>query len=179
MAKGFNCFRILMFSLFSASSLFAQTTANFAINLNLTEVAILDIESQNGSSLFNFLLPTEAGISLVIPSTNTSNWLNYTSAKRESSPTRNITARVDQVLSGIAIKMQASSSSGVGAIGTTTGKVTLTTNPIIIINGIGGAFTGNGVNKGHQLNISLEVNNYSELIKTTNKIVTITYTISN
>lgn len=177
----YNYFRFLIFLLLGYHGLFAQTTANFSINLNLSEVALLDVEPQNSTLNFNFLPPSESGNKITTPTVNTTCWLNYTSAKKTSSPNRNITARVDQIIPGVLIKMQASASSGVGtgALGTPSGKVTLTTNPIIIISGIGGGFTGNGINNGHQLNISLEINDYKELVKVTNKVITITYTISN
>lgn len=85
------------------------------------------------------------------------------------------------MLPGISIKLQAGGAigGGGGVRGTTAGAVTLTTTPIPIVNGIGGAFTGNGAGNGHQLSIWAEISDYTQVIPANNHILTITYTISN
>ena len=158
----------------------AQTTGSRNVNLNLSEIVLLDIEPNINAISVSFLAPSEAGRALTTPAVNATRWLNYTSAKRTTTPMRSITAQIDQPFAGLFVKLEAAASSGNGggALGTTAGKVTLTTSPTTIISGIGGAFTGNGINNGHLLNISLEVEDYKKLVQTT-KIITITYTISN
>lgn len=169
--------------LFFCSTMFlsAQTTGSRNINVNLSEVALLDVEPAMTAISFNFLAPTEAGRPLTIPAVNTTKWLNYTSAIKTTTPARSVSAQIDQTFSGLFIKLQASaaSGSGGGTRGTPVGKVTLTTLPTTIITGIGGAYTGNGINNGHLLNISLEMDDCKKLVQTTNKIITVTYTISN
>lgn len=159
----------------------AQTTGSRAINLNLSEVALLDIEPSMAAISFGFLAPSEAGKPIIIPAVNTTKWLNYTSAIQTATPKRVVTAQIDQLFSGLFIKIQAAAAtgSGGGERGVSIGKTTLTTTPTTIINSIGGAFTGTGINNGHLLSISLEVDDYKKLVQTTNKIITITYTISN
>ncbi len=91
-----------------------------------------------------------------------------------------ITAQIDQTFPGIALKLLAGTATGGGGtLGVSTGQKTLTTSPQIIISGIGGAFTGNGVNNGHQLTLATEITNYTQLVQTSSQTITITYTISN
>jgi hypothetical protein len=171
-----------VFLFFSGSFLVsAQTTGSHAVNLNLSEVAMLDIEPNTSVISFSFVAPSEAGRSLTIPSVNATKWLNYSSAIKTITPKRVVSAQIDQLFPGLFIKVQAAAASGLGGgtLGTPVGKTTITTTPTAIINGIGGAFTGTGINNGHLLTISLEVDDYAKLVKTTSKIITITYTISN
>ncbi|KAA5531723.1 hypothetical protein F0460_15375 [Paenimyroides baculatum] len=161
------------------NDIFAQTTGNRNITLSLSEVALLDIEPNINTIAFNFTTPTEAGMPISKPSVNTTKWINYTSAKATTSPHRIITSQIDQLFPGISIRLQAANSvGGGGSLGTSTGQITLSTSPQTIINAIGGAYTGNGSNNGHQLTISTDITNYTDLVKTTNQLITITYTIS-
>lgn len=158
----------------------AQASGSRNVYINLSAVALLDIEPNRENLALQFTAPGEAGMPLTQPAVNTTKWLNYTSAKATSAPTRNISAQVDYTLPGIAIKLQAGGAvGGGGARGITSGVVTLNTAPQIIISGIGGAFTGNGAGNGHQLSIWAEVSDFSQLVPHTNQIITITYTISN
>lgn len=161
------------------TTLWAQTSGSRNVNLNLQEIALLDIEPNTSTLNFSFTAPSEAGNTLTTPSANTTKWLNYTSAVRVGN-TRNVTAHIDATLPGVAIKIQAGAvaAGGGGALGVSAGQVTLSTTPVNIITGIGGAYTGNGTNRGHQLTISLEVSDFSELSQTTNEVITITYTIT-
>jgi hypothetical protein len=167
-----------VFMLGIGTTLRAQTSGSRNVNLNLQEIALLDIEP-TGTLNFSFTAPSEAGNTLTTPSANTTKWLNYTSAVTVGN-TRNVTAHIDAALPGVAIKIQAGAvaAGGGGALGVSAGQVTLSTTPVNIITGIGGAYTGNGANRGHQLTISLEVSDFSELSQTTNEVITITYTIT-
>lgn len=158
----------------------AQTTGSKSITLNLQEIALLDIEPDISTLNFNFTAPSEAGSPLTAPATNTTRWLNYTSAV-ELGDTRIITAQIDGTIPGVSIKLQAAAAQGGGGtLGITAGQVTLSTaSAVNIITGIGGAYTGNGINNGHRLTISLEINDYTELVQTNNEVITITYTITN
>jgi hypothetical protein len=169
--------------LFFGGTLFlsAQTTGSRVINLNLSEVALLDIEPNKNTVSFSLSAPTEAGRPVTISAVTPTKWLNYTSAIKATTAIRTVSAQIDGPIEGLFVKIQAAAASGNGggALGTPTGKMTVTTSPIAIVSGIGGAFTGNGANNGHLLTISLELDDYKKLVKTTNKIITITYTISN
>lgn len=158
---------------------FTQTSGNKTVSVTLPVVTLLDIEPA-GNTILNFTVPTDAGKALVNPVVNTSKWINYTSAIAPAGLTRKITASVNQTIPGIDIKIQAAaaSGSGGGTLGTPSGQVILTTTPVTIINGIGGAYTGNGANNGHMLTITVAPNNYSNLAAINNTSIVITYTIT-
>ncbi|EJL72026.1 hypothetical protein [Chryseobacterium populi] len=158
---------------------FPQTTGSKTVSITLPVVTLLDVEPTGNISL-SFAAPTDAGRPIINPSANTAKWINYTSAITSGGLTRKITASVNQIIPGIDIKLQAAAASGAGGgtLGTPSAQVTLTTTPITIISGIGGAFTGNGANNGHRLTITLVPNTYANLSAHTNNQVAITYTIT-
>lgn len=168
--------RSLLFASFILSGLlYSQTN----VTLTLPVVTLMDIEPA-GSIALNFTAPTEAGNPLANPVPNTTKWINYTSAIASGGLARRITAAVNPVIPSLNIRLQAAAASGAGGgtLGTSSGQVILTATPITIISGIGGAYTGNGVNNGHNLTISLVPNTYSGLSAKANNTVTITYTIT-
>lgn len=158
---------------------FSQTTGNRNVSVTLPIVTLMDIEPA-GNVTLNFTAPTEAGRAIVNPAGNTSKWINYTSAIAPGGLSRKITASVNQVIPGVDIKIQAAAASGAGGgtLGTPSGQVTMTTTPVTIISGIGGAYTGTGTNNGHRLTITISPNNYSNLSVISNSSITITYTIT-
>ncbi|AKK72247.1 hypothetical protein OK18_05975 [Chryseobacterium gallinarum] len=166
---------LLLASFIFFGLLYSQATVTFTLPV----VTLMDIEPAGNISL-NFTAPTEAGNALVNPTPNTSKWINYTSAIAPGGLSRRITAAVNTVIQGISIRLQAAAASGAGGgiLGTPSAQVILTTTPITIINGIGGAYTGNGANNGHQLTISVVPGVYSNLGAQTNTAVTIVYTIT-
>ncbi|MCX8525848.1 hypothetical protein OF897_18180 [Chryseobacterium formosus] len=173
-------FKVSFFiGLIISCQLFSQTTGNRTVGITLPVVALMDIETPATITL-NFTAPTEAGKPVVAPSSNTTKWINYTSAIAQGGLTRRITASVNQVLPGITIRIQAAaaSGSGGGSLGIPSAQITLSTTSQTIISGIGGAFTGNGANNGHRLTISLLANTYGNLSARTNTPVVITYTIT-
>lgn len=157
-----------------SGKIYSQITA--AVTLPI--VTLLDIEP-TGNITLSFVAPTEAGLPITNPAVNTTKWINYTSAIAAGGLTRRVTASVNQTITGVDIKLQAAAASGAGGgtLGIPTAQVTLTTTPINIITGIGGAFTGNGANNGHRLTISLVPNTYANLARTNTPVV-ITYTIT-
>ncbi|WP_426481508.1 hypothetical protein [Chryseobacterium sp. R2ACT005] len=165
---------LLVFFIFSGV-FYSQTT----VTMTLPIVTLMDIEP-TGSFTLNFTAPTEAGNALGNPTPNTSKWVNYTSAIAPGGLTRKITASVNKVIAGVNIRLQAAAASGAGGgtLGTSSGQVTLTTTPVTIISGIGGAYTGNGANNGHALTISLTTNTYANLHAQANTAIVITYTIT-
>ena len=168
---------LLTASFMISGLLYSQATLTFTLPV----VTLMDIEPA-GNITLNFVAPTEAGNALSNPTPNTSKWINYTSAITSGGLTRRITAAVNSspILSAVSIKLQAAAASGAGGgtLGTPSAQVTLTTTPVTIISGIGGAYTGNGVNNGHRLTISLVPNAYASLSAQTNTLVTIVYTIT-
>lgn len=166
-------------SLLISCSLFSQTTGNRTVTLTLPVVTLMDVEPAGTISL-NYTAPTEAGNTIIVPAANKTKWINYTSAIAASGVTRRITAAVNQVIPGTDIRIQAAaaSGSGGGTLGTPSAQITLTTAAQTIISGIGGAFTGNGTNNGHQLTITLTTNSYANVTARSNTPVVITYTIT-
>lgn len=158
---------------------FPQTTGSRNVSVTLPVVTLLDVEP-TGSISLNFAAPVDAGRPVINPSANTSKWINYTSAITSGGLTRRVTASINQTIPGIDIKLQTAAASGAGggALGTPSAQVILSTTPITIISGIGGAFTGNGANNGHRLTITLVPNTYADLSARTNTQVAITYTIT-
>lgn len=170
---------LLTAAIILSGAIYSQT-ASFPVTMTLPVVTLMDIEPA-GSITLNFTAPTEAGNSLTIPTSNTSKWINYTSAITSGGLTRRITAATNNTsIPGVSIRLQAAAASGAGGgtRGTSSGLVTLSTTPVTIISGIGGAFTGNGTSNGHQLTISLVISNYALLAAQTNTSISIVYTIT-
>lgn len=157
----------------------AQLTGSKNVTLTLPTVALLDIEP-TGLINMNFTAPTEAGNPLVNPTPNTSKWLNYTSAIAAAGSNRIITASISKIVPGIDIKLSTANATvgGGGTLGTPNGQIILTTIAQTIISGIGGAYTGNGVNFGHQLTFTITPNNYATLSSANSTSIIIRYTIS-
>lgn len=167
---------IILLTYFLLSGImYSQTTPSISLPI----VTLMDIEPSGNISV-SFTAPTEAGRALNNPTSNTSKWINYTSAIAPAGATRRITASVNPVIPGVNIRLQAGAASGAGGgtLGSSSGQVTLTTTPITIISGIGGAYTGNGANNGHNITISLVPGSYNNITTQANTIVTITYTIT-
>ncbi len=157
----------------------AQSTGNRTVAVTLPVVTLMDVEP-SGPITLSYSAPADAGRPVALPSVNMTKWVNYTSAIALGGISRRITASVNQMIPGVDIKVQASgaSGSGGGTLGIPSTQLTLTTAAQTIISGIGGAFTGNGANNGHQLSISLTTNTYANLSARTNTPVIITYTIT-
>ncbi len=151
---------------------------NVQVNLNLPSLAIMDIEPN--SNAFNLAVnnPTEAGQPVEVSSTNSSKWINFSSAVLPGA-SRRVTAQLSGgVVSGLDLTLTASSysGSGAGALGFSTGTVILSGASQKIIDNIGGAYTGNGVNNGYKLNYALSISNYNNL-RSENKTVTVLFTM--
>ncbi|MBK6976549.1 MAG: hypothetical protein IPH28_05105 [Cytophagaceae bacterium] len=153
------------------------------VTVVIPSVALLDLES-NGSKNFNasFIQPTplEAGQRLTSPNDNASVWINYSSILPSSGLlSRNVTVSASTVVPGVSISVLAgTSSTGAGAKGSPTTAVTLSTTAQNIITGIGSAYTGNGVNYGHNITYSFSSadGNYGDL-RVGSVPVTVTYTL--
>jgi len=171
-------FIAVVFFLISAASLWAQTEGGRNVKLQLAIISLLDIEPNNTPITLNYTAPSEAGNPLMSTPDNTK-WLNYTSALRAADPARTISAVLDQTIAGIDLQLLTSIAAGGGGIlGTPDGLITLSTAPTVLINGIRGAYTGDGAGNGHQLTYSLVINDYSAIVSSTQNII-VTYTISN
>ncbi len=169
--------------------LFAQESNTGSHNLNIVfpEVALLDIESEDGSDI-NFIIENQdlaAGEEFEIHEQNEALWLNYTSLVAQNGATRAISVHSTSVLEipGLDISIEALSHSGVGggSLGSPTSVVVPSTTATNIITGIGSAFTGDGVTNGHKLVYSLDYTGSTENLHAMNgdiATISIVYTIT-
>ncbi len=156
--------------------------------IGIPEVAILDLESAAGTTItLGPTAPTEAGLAVAFPSQNNSIWLNYSSIVGSTTePSRNVTVQITSgtVPSGTTLEVVASADagSGDGAVGAPAAAVTLSNAAQNIITGIGSAYTGDGVSKGHNLAYTLDLasgaGSYALLDFDDSNTLEITYTLS-
>lgn len=179
-------------SLFAAAisgNLSAQdsNTDNHTITISVPDVALVDIEPAATKNItLGFTAPTEAGNPIVPSAANNTLWLNYSTIKSDTKPSRSVTVKLNAIIPGIDVHVTAASATGAGggAVGTAAGILTLSAADQTIISGIGSAYTGNGANNGHNLTYALVagsgpggVANYSDLMAKASTIATVTYTL--
>ena len=167
---------IIIFIMLTFSA-FSQTSINVAITV--PNIALLDIAPDNTAFNLNLLAPSESGNPITINPANSTKWLNFSSAVAVGI-TRRIMAQVSGTLPvGLNLKLVVSSYAGAGAgvLGISSGTLILSGTPQAVVNNIGGAFTGNGINNGYNLSYSLEVLDYS-LLRSQTSTFSIIYTLS-
>lgn len=172
---------VLFSVIFLNFSAWAQSASGSSLTtLTLSEIALIDIEPNNSPISIGVSAPVEAGNPISTTTVSNTKWINYTSAVPTGS-SRNIAVQVSSgtIPTGVNLAITASSfsGSGAGATGTPTGSVNLSGSPQTIIAGIGGAFTGNGINNGHSLTYSLSIGNISLLQQNSSSTVTVTFTL--
>lgn len=156
---------------------FAQTSANIAIIV--PSYALLDIAANNTAFNLNLIAPTDGGNSTTINPTNSTKWINFTSAVAPGI-TRKITAQISgTVPAGLNLKLLISpyTGAGGGTLGTSAGTLNLNGSAQIVVNNIGGAFTGDGINNGYKLNYTLELLDFS-LLRSKTTTFSIIYTLA-
>lgn len=150
----------------------------------IPEIAIVDVEPNNSTVVLTFEQPNEAGAPVTIStnSTDNSKWLNYSSSLSPSATTRNITAQITSgvVPTGVDLRLQTENYSGIGqgVLGNSIGLITLNNTAQNIITGIGGSYTGDGANNGHQLTFSLSIDQYGLLDYDKSATIEVTFTIT-
>lgn len=158
-------------------STIAQTSVN--ISVTVQSIALMDIAPNNTAFNLNLVAPTEAGNIATINPTNSTKWINFTSAV-VSGITRKITAQISGTLpTGINLKLVISNYAGVGSgiLGVSSGTLFLSGTAQTIINNIGGAFTGDGSSNGYNLNYSIEIADFG-LLKSQSSTFSVIYTMS-
>ncbi|HRY99182.1 MAG TPA: hypothetical protein P5550_09035 [Bacteroidales bacterium] len=165
------------------SPVHSQTTLTRSLTkqLILQPIAMLDLEPDASAISFTLPAPAEAGAAPDLSGiSDNSKWINYTSAVPPST-TRDITVAVTggTVPPGLNLLLTVSSAavSGGGTKGTPTSQVTVGATAQPCIQGIGGAFTGNGSNSGHQLTYTLDFGNFAQLYAVNTGNAVITYTL--
>ena len=156
---------------------FSQNSVN--VSITVPNIALMDIAPNNTAFSLNLVAPTEAGNAVSISPTNSTKWVNFSSAV-VTGITRKITAQLSGTLpQGLNLKLVVSNyaGSGAGALGTSAGTLVLSSTAQIIINNIGGAFTADGASNGYNLNYSLEIADFALLVGQT-KTFSVIYTLS-
>ncbi len=160
---------------------------NHQISFAIPATSILDIEGPGGNNSINFTPEdiTEAGNAFDFNLSDASLWLNYSNIKPDAESTRKVTVGMTNDLpTGMTLTVTAGSDAGNGngIKGTPNASAIALANGTTstIITGIGSAYTGNGVNNGHQLTYNLAFDNaeFETLSADLNESVTITYTIA-
>lgn len=169
---------------------FAQDSNQDSHNvvIGIPEVALLDLEASNGTSItLGPTAPTEAGMAVDFNAVDNSIWINYSSIVGSvTEPSRNVSVQITSgtVPAGteLTVLAAADAGSGDGTMGTPTPAITLSSTAQNIITGIGSAYTGDGVNKGHNLSYALNLasasGSYAQLDFDNSDTVVITYTLS-
>ena len=160
---------------------------NHQISFAVPATSILDIEGPGGNNSINFTPEaiTEAGNAFDFNLSDNSLWLNYTNIKATANQTRVVTVGMTNDLpTGMTLTVTAGADAGNGngVKGTPNANAITLANGATstIITGIGSAYTGNGVNNGHQLTYNLAFDNadFQTLSADLAESVTITYTIT-
>ena len=157
--------------------------------ISLPEVALLDLEAAAGTSIsLGPDAPNEAGQALDFSAeTNTDIWINYSSIiGRKTEPSRNITVQITsgKIPDGLLLSVLANADAGMGdgKMGKPTSAVVLSEKAQELIEGVGSAYTGNGVSKGHQLTYTLALSKergaYAKLDFDNSNTLGITYTLT-
>ncbi len=170
-----------------ALSSFAQNSAEHNIDIRIPEVALLGLVADNGSALQIHAKSNnvaENSVSFTDETDVSSVWINYSSVKKAHSAPRRITAFVQgDIPKGIKLKVSASAATpdGKGQLGQPKGNTVLGEQPTEIIGDIGSCYTGQGVQHGHNLVYSLDIDETEvELValNSENVIFNIVYTLA-
>lgn len=170
-------FLLSLIFLFQINAVFGQTSS-VGVSFSNRSVALLDIEPDRNSINLSLTAPTEAGSMVNNTASNSTKWINFSSAVTPGQ-TRRISAQISGTMpNGLSILLNTGtySGSGAGTLGTPVSLVSLTASGQTIINGIGGAYTGNGGSNGYNLTFTLSISNYSQL-RSQSSAVTIIYTL--
>lgn len=160
---------------------------NHQISFSIPATSILDIEGPGGNNSISFSPEaiSEAGNNFDFNLSNATLWLNYSNVKADANSSRKVTVGMTNALpTGMSLSVTAGNDAGngQGTKGTpNAGAINLVDGATsTIITGIGSAFTGTGINSGHQLtyNLSFDEEEFSTLSADLNQSVTITYTIA-
>lgn len=164
------------------NSLFAQSAGNAQVNLQLNQIAQVDLEPNNTAIVINIIAPSEAGQVAQVGVSNNSKWINFTSAIPPSSGFRNVSASIvsGNVPAGILLKLRVApyTGNGAGQLGSAINEIQLNNTLKTIISNIGGSFTGNGINNGFNLTYLIEISDYKLLDFNNSQTLSISFTLS-
>jgi len=159
------------------------------VTLSVPEVALLDLEASAGTGItLGPAAPTEAGLPVDFSAaTDNTIWMNYSSiVGTVVDPSRTVSVQITTgtVPAGteLTVVAAADAGNGDGTMGTPSAALTLSGTAQDIITGVGSAYTGDGVNNGHNLTYTLSLlaagGSYATLDFTTGTALSVTYTLS-
>ena len=160
-------YHLLMYCLLFGSWQWGHTQVSMGsapVTLTLPPIALMDIEPDEGSTIFYLDFVTMAGEPVTNHrSVNNEKWINYTAAvDRENVDGYQIQVQLANgtLPPGVSVTVEAGPPiQGWGELGHSAGPVVLSEAGQILIQNIGGSFTGNGVDCGHQLFYELVIHN--------------------
>lgn len=160
----------------------ASTTVN--VSISMPSVALIDVLPSGSSNVtLTMVAPTEAGNAVNTGTSNSSNWLIFTSAVATGASRSIRGDLVGTLPAGVLLKLVVSPYVGSG-LGFTGGQSAVTSNTYLtntstrFIDNIQGAFTGTDYGtSGFKLTYSLEIQNYAN-VKSGTSNVTVRYTMT-
>ena len=178
----FQSIVLFIFLLCTANIYFSQTQSTNNVYFTIPEIAILNIEPNTNDIILEFEAPTDPGDELT-PIGGDTKWLNYTATLALGGTPKIITAQVSAStnIPGLKIELIISkySGNGKGVFGTSVGTINLSPTAQTIISGIGGCFTRNGANRGHEIEYNASIDDYSIFEIPVTPSMDVIYTISN
>lgn len=181
--KKINILTVVFFMVVFGRAYAQDTRTDFhTVGITIPTIAIVDIEPALSKNItMAFTAPIEAGLPIVAPTNNASLWLNYSYIPTTAAKTANVSVKMDAVVPGLDVRVQAATATGTnggGTLGTIAGNaITLTAADQQIVSAIGASYTGDGAANGHNLTYSLNATNYTGLFASTPSVI-VTYTIS-
>lgn len=158
-----SCFIFFIIFQFAAS---AQESARHELKIDITEVALLSLQTENGDDVnFETVQPEVAGQSIEIQQNEESGiWINYSSIVKTDQRRKVTASVVGDIPKGIVLKVKASENqgSGKGRLGEPLSWVTLKQGAVDVISNIGSCYTGRGVQNGHQITYKVELDDESD-----------------
>lgn len=151
-------------------------------SFKLKEIALLSIEPTNSTIILNLGSPEFSGGKVKMVAVNNTKWINFTSSLSEKSSPRNISVKIEngKIPAGIHLKLKTEKyeGNGKGVLGVNSDIKLLNNKSQTIVSGIGGSYTGYGVNNGYKLTYLLEIYNYELLNMDNSEVLTISLTLT-
>lgn len=185
MKKLLTIFAVLALLGLTTAAMAESDTTTHDVNLNVDEMAVLDVTDPATDVTMTLLAPDDGG-EAIADVLNSEKWLNYTSVVPDGE-TRDITAEVagaDAAPAGTKLDVEVLSIDGgtnagnvvVGGGNLVTGDTVATA--VTIVTGIGSCETGTGVDCGANVQFTFGVDNIDDVVSDDDQTVTVTYTLT-
>lgn len=138
--------------------LFGQknSTVEMPVIISIPAIALLNFAGSDKGLTY---IQGKGAEQIITPSTLDKTWINYSSiVDGNSTNTISVNISSGNLPVEVVVKLNVGKDNGAGggSVGQPTGQVTLSQYPQAIITDIGSCFTGQGIQKGHQLTYSWE-----------------------